>query len=738
MKSSVPAKAGALRALACVTGLFTLAPFAMAADSPLAQAIAQLDSDTRQERVVQLSDLGINEPILLDSTDARRELFLPVPSGVPLLDATLDVDASYLNGEKGRNTLLLSLDGYPVRAEGLSADEGDASASLGVDKAPRDSGSVRLGVAWSSVVDRELCQDERVIGNILRIQPDTRLRYAYDARDLHDVGAAWNALPGEPGLLVAPGTLTKASYDAAWRLGVELERTGRQVRILPLPEVGDSLDLSGLKIAPELRKIPAFARLSDKQRYTLSNPADIGALLLLGQTKNLSFDVAVADPALTQAVNRALDALHNEVQGFDAQAADALQQWRARHATAALNPARPGNVRLGLLGSRPVLMVEPERVTQAIGLLGEAWNKLARNRELTISEARAPHTEDDRIALSRLGGEPGSLDVLARTDWSATFPIGSVAGNGRTPVKAVVDVAAAPGASDTAPVAAIFFNDYLIGARQLDATGQRERIEARIPPYALAARNTLRVQFQRQPVSNQCRETPQPYPVSVLPSTHLALEQQTLGADFSGVAARFAVDTQLWLAQAALDHPGDSLPQLIRVASATGVSPLRAGLNVSNGNDSAASPSGAFLAFDVPVKGSDGSVTVDASGHLLIGGEPQPLVDLQSLDRMAALQVVQAGGQTGVSYHTLGAHPPRFDRPLVLQRGNVSLLADSGALVTYDGRNASGGEWLDHDDQDPTGLDAWRKPSLLWLIPAGFVLILLLILAGRVARSRRR
>jgi hypothetical protein len=40
--------------------------------------------------------------------------------------------------------------------------------------------------------------------------------------------------------------------------------------------------------------------------------------------------------------------------------------------------------------------------------------------------------------------------------------------------------------------------------------------------------------------------------------------------------------------------------------------------------------------------------------------------------------------------------------------------------------------------EEPKGLDAWRKPSLLWLIPGGIILFLLLLLAGRSARRNRQ
>lgn len=737
MKSSVSVQTGALHVFACGLSLMAAVPaFAIAAESPLSQAISRLNADTRQQRVIELQDLGIDRPIILNASDARRELYLPVPANVPLTDATLNFDASYLNGEAGRNTLLLSLDGYPVRAQGLNEAQGDASAVLGVDKAARDSGSVRLGIAWSSIISREQCEDERTIGNVLRIDPHTRLSYSFDASQLQDVGAAWNALPGKPGILIAPGALSSASYDAAWRLGVALERIGKQARIVPFPSVKDSIELGDLTIPAELKQIPAFASLDGKGLHTLDDAAQIGALLMLGQSPAFNADLAVNDPQLLKAVSESLDALQAQVQKLDPTAVSAFEQWRARHADAALKGSGTDNVRLALLGAHPLLLINQDAAGKAIGLFGTAWNKLARTRQLTVGdEVNMPLSDDGRVALTRLGGKAGTVDVLAKTDWSTSFPLGSVAYDGRVPVSAAVDVAAAPGASGTPPVVSLFFNDYLIGARQLDADGQKERVEARIPRYALAAQNTLRVSFQRQPVSDLCRETPQAFPISVLPSSHVTLDKVALGSDFSGMAARFAAGAQVWVPQSYLDRPASSLPQVIRVASASGVSPLHADLKVSNDAKAALTPDASFLAFEVPIKDSDESVQVDGEGHLLINHKDHKLLDLKSLNHLAALQVVDAGSQHGMIYRTLGGQAPNFVRPLLLERGNVTVLGDNGSLTTFDAKDPTGSQMI--DDQEPKGLDAWRKPSALWLIPAAVIAFLVLLLAGRRARRNR-
>ncbi|MFJ5300512.1 cellulose biosynthesis cyclic di-GMP-binding regulatory protein BcsB [Pseudomonas sp. NPDC088368] len=735
MKSSVTVHSGALSALACGMSLLAVTP-AFAAESPLSQAISRLAADTRQQRVIDLKDLGIDRPIILNATDARRELYLPVPADVPLTDATLHFDASYLNGESGRNTLLLSLDGYPVRAMGLNEGEGDASATLGVDKSPRDSGSVRLGVAWSSIISRMQCEDERAIGNVLRIDPHSRLSYSFDASQLQDVGAAWNALPGKPGILVAPGALSSASYDAAWRLGVALERIGKQARIVSFPSVKDSIELGDLNIPAELKQIPAFASLDGKGLHTLDDPAQIGALLVLGQTPALNADLAINDPQLLKAVTESLDALQAQIQRLDASAGSAFTQWRDRHVNGAL-ASGTDNVRLAMLGAHPLLLINQDAAGKAIGLFSAAWNKLARTRQLTVGEeANMPLSEDGRVALSRLGGKPGSVDVLAKTDWSASFPLGAVAYDGRVPVSAAVDVSAAPGASGTPPIASLFLNDYLIGAKQLDADGQKERIEARIPRYALGSQNILRVSFQRQPVSDLCRETPQAFPVAVLPSSHITLDKAPLDSDFSGMAARFAAGAQVVVPQSYLDRPAASLPQVIRIASASGVSPLRADFKVSSDAKAALSPDKSFLAFEVPVKDSTESVQVNGEGHLLINQKEQTLLDLKTLNHLAALQVVDSGSQHGMIYRTLGGQAPNFARPVLLERGNVTVLGDNGPLTTFDAKDPTGSQMI--DDEEPKGFDAWRKPSALWLIPAAVIAFLLLLLAGHRARRNRQ
>ncbi|MCF5495772.1 hypothetical protein GIV81_25170, partial [Pseudomonas syringae] len=110
-------------------------------------------------------------------------------------------------------------------------------------------------------------------------------------------------------------------------------------------------------------------------------------------------------------------------------------------------------------------------------------------------------------------------------------------------------------------------------------------------------------------------------------------------------------------------------------------------------------------------------------------------LDLKTLNHLASLQVIEAGSQHGMVYRTLGGQAPVFERPLLLERGNATLLADSGPVATFDANDPTGSKMI--EEEETTGIEAWRKPSLLWLIPAGIVLFLILLLAGRNARRNR-
>ena len=97
--------------------LAALGRCAYAAPGDLAGAFAQLGAGRVESRSVSLADLGVRDPVVLRAPDATQELYLPVPAGLPISNATLQLDANYLRGS--------------IEAHGMNPDDlptGDASS----------------------------------------------------------------------------------------------------------------------------------------------------------------------------------------------------------------------------------------------------------------------------------------------------------------------------------------------------------------------------------------------------------------------------------------------------------------------------------------------------------------------------------------------------------------------------------------------------------------------------------
>jgi len=69
----------------------------------------QMSAEQSVTRQVTLKELGITAPLIFTGADSRRELFLPVPAGVPVMNAALQFNASYLRADGGRTSMAIRL-----------------------------------------------------------------------------------------------------------------------------------------------------------------------------------------------------------------------------------------------------------------------------------------------------------------------------------------------------------------------------------------------------------------------------------------------------------------------------------------------------------------------------------------------------------------------------------------------------------------------------------------------------
>ncbi|MDB5875507.1 MAG: cellulose synthase [Ramlibacter sp.] len=704
---------------------------AASAVSP-SQVFQRMSADNWIPRVVTFADLGLSGPLVLGQQETTREIALPVPPGLPLANATLQVDASFVRADGGRTTLILSLDGFPVSARPVTAERGDGSLTLAVDGAPRASGVVRFNIDWRTVINREnTCSDLRTPGNLLRIEPSTRFTYRYDGSAVQDLSAAWSALPSSPAILIAGNKLSTEAYDSAWRLGLALQRAGKRPRIKALPGIGEVVDLQGVVVPSALRSIPAFAVLADGGKRRIKDLAEVGALMALGQAGPLQADIVVADRATGSSMAQALDELRAQL---PAESANAFNEWRSRALDGWGRQLVSGQVRLANVFGRPAIVVAPDAGAQAAGLFTQSWQQVAAMApSLLVQAADDPKADLSAVSLKYLGAKPATLDVLSRADWNAGFDIGMVAGDGRAPGTLVIDVAAAPGAARTPPVVSVFMNDVLLAAKEMEANGRRERIVAPIPRHALATRNDIRVSFVRQQASDRCRETPEAYPVSVLGSSHLLLDRAEPTGDFNGLVSRFANGVNLLVPVSYLYDAQNSLPRVISLAASTGVTPSRARF-IAVADVGPPKFKGPFLAIDVPLQEAGKSEVKLEGGRLLLAqGSDRPLLDVSGLNRAGLLEVAQLGRDAGASYRTLGRDAPVLDRPLQLSSGNVAVIGMTGLRAELNTIDPAG-QGVARD-----GRAALADRAGWWLLPLLVVAFVgaMLAYAWRVHRRRR-
>ncbi|MDQ3272726.1 MAG: hypothetical protein M3Q12_11260, partial [Pseudomonadota bacterium] len=284
----------------------------------------------------------------------------------------------------------------------------------------------------------------------------------------------------------------------------------------------------------------------------------------------------------------------------------------------------------------------------------------------------------------------------------------------------------------TPPVVSVFMNDIQLGARQLDAEGQVERVTARIPAYALASRNTLRVSFVRQLASDRCRETPEPYPVSVLPSSHMLLEKADLSANFTGMVARYAAGAHVMVPAAYLADAAATLPRLIRLALTAGVSPTKARFTAVTG-DAVPAPGGPFLVMDLPFKNADSKVKLEGGRLVMNGKGDAAVLDVGGLDNVAIVEVVKVSGDRGVVYRMVGKQAPVMSKAMLLGSGDVAVIG-AGGLLTEMNTADPGGRKVVENNAGPWLL----AQGYWWMLPVlGVVfMIALLVFASRMRRRK--
>lgn len=727
-----------------VGSLFLLSSQGTTEAGEVADALRALGESDIVTRTVALSDLGITEPLSFSANRVNREIFIPVPAGVPLIEPNLFFDGTYLRGDGGKTTYILSLDGYAVAARSPEGERGKTQFDIGVDGSAREDGFVRLGIAWQPLVGQFYCYGTGPDSNRLLVHPDTYLEYSYNAADLKSVSSAFSAFKQTVTLLVAGNALDSESYDAAWRLGVALERAGKTLQLKALPARGDTVDASAITVPAALAGVPGFAAFSNGGLVEIDDPAQIGALLVLGAT-DIKADIAIAGAGLSEEIDTALKAIGAELASADPDAEEAFKALVAARETLSL-PVEAGSYSVRLVGGEPVMAVQPDGAREAAGLFSTWWRRTATSGDMVIRAARLPMADGDAMALLPPGDSDSNFSVVGLGEWSTTADLGGDIPPGMVPSEIHVFVSAAPGATATRPVASVFLNDMLLGAKQLEADGTPEAISVPVPGYTLLPSNTIVVRVQRQPAPGDCQELPQGYPVSISPDSYVELAPAPEAVDFSSVSARLAGDSLVVVNKSWLEDALTTLPNVIALADASGIAPERADFSVAD-RTTYPEPDKPFLFFDVAVEGVRKRASVDGNTVQITTAKGTTLFDATGLSDIALLQAETGGGEPGLTYSADGVGP-LIEKPLRLRHGDVAVIGADGVLaeVRTSGRPLPSNTEPDRLTKKPfsfswrllTDTDFWFRqvPVLMTaLILGGFVLLMLL---ARIAKRRRR
>lgn len=690
----------------------------------------QMSAEQSVTRQVTLKELGITAPLIFTGADSRRELFLPVPAGVPVMNAALQFNASYLRADGGRTSMALSVDGYPVVARKLAEEQGDLSQGVALAGQPRNDGFIRFGIQWSSVMSESMCADQRAPGNALRVEPSSRFTYSYDRSAIKSIATAWSALPPNPVLLVSGKNLSAEAYDTAWRMGLTLKRAGKRARWMAIPAVGDTVDLSALSVPPELRGIPSFAALMrGEAQYKIKNDAEIAALFILGNQGPFRADLMVADAALNTILRNAMHALGEEIQASSPETGTIYQNWLKTDVAILDQVNAADQVRLTSFVGSPVIAVSAKGGTKVAAMFDTLWRPIAASKDLTVETAEALRAKASTVLLSQFGSINGTIEVAEKSERAVTFEIGELVGSGRLPSQVVFDVSAAPGTNGEAPVVSIFMNDYLLGANVMQVDGKPHRIAVDIPYYTLAARNTIRIAFVRQSSKQHCHDITMPFPVSIFPGSHLKLKQVAMGDNFVGIAARYAKESTLIVKDEWLKDALAMLPMTVRLADAAGLSSIHTKFSVLKQGE-AFKPSTPFLALDLPVEGKASTAAHDGS-LVLNGAEKTPILQLKGLDRLGVAEVAEINGQTGIRYYTIGKTMPLIGSSFRLAHGNLAVITDAGPILQIDKNDPTDSRFAKEDN--PQSL--WQRHMEWWL--AAIAVIIFVLIAARVAQVRR-
>lgn len=345
----------------------------------------------------------------------------------------------------------------------------------------------------------------------------------------------------------------------------------------------------------------------------------------------------------------------------------------------------------------------------------------------------APH--DEAVLLADLVGNLPPQQVVTSSTFELPFSADDIPRGRQIDSLALIAASALDPDGQGATLTA-FLNDTMLGSRPLDS-GQPAQMSFDIPHDLVGRANTLRVVVQRQPAGGSCTDKTQAYPAQILPGSRFLLAADDSAADdFFRLSRQFGAGAELVVA------PDITLSQdeLLRWTAGVAGAILPDGTPVVLRRDIAAlaGPGAFIIVSNAAPAGTNAAVTLDEGAISIRDADGTVLFEGQDLDRLGIVQIVSLDGKKGLWIRPGSGPAPELSQaqPLVLDRGDLALLDDSGVVVVTSTMRSDVLSIVYPERTSITQILAKYRP---WLMGGLWLLLTLMMLSvfQRLYRSRR-
>lgn len=702
-------------------------------------------------RTISLRDSGFTQPISFNNKIRERHFYLPIAQNANVQDAVLELDATYLRQFVSTDGLTILINGVPARSISLAqggapsflkmtnldgqtvaldaASELNTHVTLQIPLTNLDPTSrfVDVGVSFNSKSEAEGCTDVQGRANELLLNPNTVMHYRFERRSVQDVRSFLSSLPKHPQILL-PSKMTAVQYEAALRLLMGLRHQNIDPHLEKFPVIGDSVDVSGLKMPDALLKSALFAGLStalaQHTRFTISREQDLAAWLELRfSPENSLADVIIDSSELRAALLKSSTVWRNE-NSLSALPKDLFQalEW-------AVQPIDTANLSVVNWGETQILLLDAPQQNPAALLTGNFWADIANGEALHVAQALPLSTDAKSHRLMIAHNLPVQY-LQGEVHWEVPFTAKDLP-NGERPNTLQLNLLSAHRKGDTPAVVSVYMNDFLLTAKYLREDGEVTAVSAFVPLYTLKANNVVRVEIIDTAQKN-CASS-QALPVQVLPSSFLGLGGANDVTEFFSLLPRLNQDTTVVIPPAYLANAADSLHTVSYILQGLAMSANAFKVELNTAKEF--TPQGPFVSFEVPAAGL--TSLVDASqDHLVVRDKNHTVVfDSKGLGSLAVAQII---GARGVLVSRVGSGALNLNTAIELSTGNLAIMDRQGVKLTLNSNDPQ--QEFSLNESGRGVLYLIERYHLPFVIAGSVLFIALLMLTIRLAMkaSRRR